>query len=156
MKIDEIDRKIITELSKNAKTSHEHLARICGTARQTIASRIKKLERSGVIKGYRAVLDYGKVGYNSFFVLFLKLDTFDRELTENYIASMKKDVNVVYDASITGEWDVMQILAFEDAKDYEGYINTLRNKNRTLIKDVKSHAVLGFYKTPDEYVPLGQ
>jgi Lrp/AsnC family leucine-responsive transcriptional regulator len=156
MKLDEIDRKILSELSRNAKISHRNLAKLCGTARQTVAARIKKLERAGAIKGYRAILDYEKVGYRSFFVLFLKLDTFDKELTENYIKSMKKDANVMYDASITGEWDVMQILAFEDAKDYENYINSLRNKNRKLIKDSKSHAVLRFYKTSDEYVPLIQ
>lgn len=151
--LDKIDMKIISELSKNAGISHAELASACGITRQTIASRIKSLEKMGVIKNYRAVIDLTKIGYGSFFILFLKLDVTDQGLAQEFIKSIKDDPNVLMDVSITGEWDVMLILAFRDVREYESYINDLRVKVGPILKDTKSHVILNFYKSIEDHVP---
>jgi DNA-binding Lrp family transcriptional regulator len=151
--MDETDRQIISALSQNANIPHAELAGRLNVTRQTVAARIKRLQREGVIKKYKAVIDYDKVGLKSFFILFLKLDVTDQKKAASFISTLKRDPHVLMDVSITGEWDVMLMLAFEDVKDYETYTNVMRAKMGTMIKDSKSHVVLNFYKTPDDYVP---
>jgi Lrp/AsnC family leucine-responsive transcriptional regulator len=153
--IDEMDKMILAALSKNADISHEELAEACGITRQTVSSRIKRMESESVIKKYRAAIDYGQIGLRSFFVLFLKLDTADQAASEAFIAALKEDSHVLMDASITGEWDVILLLAFGDVREYESYISQLRQQLGPALKDSKSHVILNFYKTPDDWVPFG-
>lgn len=157
VEIDDIDMKILSELSNNSNISHTELASLCNITRQTVASRIKRLEREGVIKKYRAIINYDRIDFGSYFILFLKMDVSDQTLVNEYINSIKDDPNVLMDMSITGEWDVMLLLAFRNVREYESYINSLRIKMGHILKDSKSHVVLNFYKTPDDYVPkMGQ
>jgi Lrp/AsnC family transcriptional regulator, leucine-responsive regulatory protein len=153
-KIDKIDRTIISELAGDANIPHAVLAEKCGVTRQTVASRIKRLEKEGIIKKYKAAIDYEKVGLQSFIVLFLKLDTSDRLKAADFISSVKNDPNVIMDVSITGEWDVMLLLAFGNVREYESYTTNLRERMGPMLKDSKSHVALNFYKTADDYLPF--
>ncbi|OPY26472.1 MAG: putative HTH-type transcriptional regulator [Methanocella sp. PtaU1.Bin125] len=149
--IDEIDSKILAALSRDARVQHQQLARECGITRQTVSTRIKRLEKDGIIRKYRAAIDYDMIGLRSFFVLFLKLDTADQAASGAFIAALKADPHVLMDASITGEWDVVLLLAFRDVKEYESYISRLRQQLGPALKDSKSHVVLDFYKTMDDW-----
>ena len=152
--MDAINRKIISALAQNAEIPHAELALRLGVTRQTIAARIKRLEQAGAIRKYKAVIDYESLGLRSFFLLFLKLDVSDRKKAADFIRSLKHDPHVLMDVSITGEWDVMLMLAFNDVKDYESYTSDMHVRMGSMIKDSKSHVVLNFYKTPDDYVPV--
>ncbi len=152
--IDDIDRKILAMLAQDAGKSHEEMAADCGITRQTVSSRIKRLENEGVIRKSRAAIDYEKIGLRSFFLLFLKLDTADQAASEAFIGALKTDPHVLMDASITGEWDVILLLAFGNVREYESYISGLRQQLGPALKDSKSHVVLNFYKTPDDWVPF--
>jgi Lrp/AsnC family leucine-responsive transcriptional regulator len=153
--IDETDRKILAALSRDARVSHQQHADACGVTRQTISTRIRRLENEGVIEKYRAAIDYDRVGLRSFFLLFLKLDTADQAASETFIGALKADPHVLLDASITGEWDVVLMLAFGDVREYESYISGLRQQMGPALKDSKSHVILNFYKTTDDWVPFG-
>jgi Lrp/AsnC family transcriptional regulator, leucine-responsive regulatory protein len=151
--IDEIDRKIVSGLAKNSKIPLADLAVECGVTRQTVAARVKKMEKEGVIKKYKAALDLEKLGLHSYFILFLKLDVSDQDKVAAFIRSVEADPSVLMDVSITGEWDVMLLLAFCDVKEYEYYTNDLRARMGPMLRDSKSHVVLNFYKSMDDYVP---
>lgn len=60
--LDEIDRKIITELQDDARTSYAELGRRVGLTTPAVIERIKKLEDARIILGYRAEIDTAKVG----------------------------------------------------------------------------------------------
>lgn len=60
--IDEIDWKILVELQKDARTSYTELGRRVGLSAPAVIERVRKLEDSGVILGYRAEIDTAKVG----------------------------------------------------------------------------------------------
>lgn len=153
--IDEIDEKILAGLARDGRKPHVELAEECGITRQTVAARVRALEKAGAIRKYRAVIDPGKVGLRSFFVLFLKLDVADERTSAGFIEALKADPHVFMDISITGEWDVMLLLAFRDVREYESYISRLRQRMGPALKDSKSHVVLNFYKGPEDWVPFG-
>src|SRR5215203_4335166 len=60
--IDEIDRKILKEVQEDARVSYAELGRRVGLTTPAVIERVRKLEESGVIRGYRAEIDTAKVG----------------------------------------------------------------------------------------------
>ena len=62
IKIDTIGRKILHELSSDGRISNLELADRVGLSPSACLRRVQELERSGVIKGYRAVIDPAKLG----------------------------------------------------------------------------------------------
>lgn len=60
--IDDIDRKILTELQQEARVSYAELGRRVGLTTPAVIERVRKLEDAKVITGYRAEIDPAKVG----------------------------------------------------------------------------------------------
>ena len=60
--MDTIDRKILRELARDGRISNVDLAERVGLSASACSRRVQELERSGTIRGYRAVLDPVAVG----------------------------------------------------------------------------------------------
>ncbi|MEX2542300.1 MAG: Lrp/AsnC family transcriptional regulator [Trueperaceae bacterium] len=62
MNFDSIDRQILLILREDGRSSHAALAKAVGLSAPAVGERVRKLEQSGVIRGYRAVLDADTLG----------------------------------------------------------------------------------------------
>jgi Lrp/AsnC family transcriptional regulator, leucine-responsive regulatory protein len=62
-RLDETDRKIIGELIEDGRLPLAELGRRVSLSSPAVAERVKRLERAGVITGYRAEIDPRKLGY---------------------------------------------------------------------------------------------
>lgn len=62
-KIDSTDRKIIGELATDGRVSLAELGRRVNLSSPAVAERVQRLERAGVITGYRAEIDPRALGY---------------------------------------------------------------------------------------------
>lgn len=62
-KIDDLDRKIITELSADGRLSLAELGRRVNLSSPAVAERVQRLERTGVIIGYHAEIAPTAIGY---------------------------------------------------------------------------------------------
>ncbi len=62
--LDGTDRRILVELSADARISLAELGRRVGLSSPAVAERIKRLERDGVIVGYRAEVDPRALGFS--------------------------------------------------------------------------------------------
>ncbi len=60
--LDDVDKKILGRLQEDARISFKEIAKEVGTSEATIFVRVKKLQKSGVIKGFRAILNPASVG----------------------------------------------------------------------------------------------
>jgi Lrp/AsnC family leucine-responsive transcriptional regulator len=60
--IDEIDKKILTELQQDARTSFAELGRRVGLTTPAVIERVRKLEDAGIVTGYRIEIDPAKIG----------------------------------------------------------------------------------------------
>jgi Lrp/AsnC family transcriptional regulator, leucine-responsive regulatory protein len=60
--MDEIDQAIARLLERHGRLSQEQLARRVRLSRPAVHQRVKRLEATGVLRGYRAVLDWAAVG----------------------------------------------------------------------------------------------
>jgi Lrp/AsnC family leucine-responsive transcriptional regulator len=62
-RLDAIDRQIIGELSSDGRVSFAELGRRVSLSSPAVAERVQRLERAGVITGYRAEIDPRRLGY---------------------------------------------------------------------------------------------
>ena len=63
MSIDDIDRRILDILQRDAKISQARIAETVGLTTPSVNERIKKMERHGMIRGFVALLDHEKMGF---------------------------------------------------------------------------------------------
>jgi Lrp/AsnC family transcriptional regulator, leucine-responsive regulatory protein len=61
--VDEFDLALLDALAADARLSKRALARIVGMSPPAVADRIERLERAGIIRGYRVDVDWTALGY---------------------------------------------------------------------------------------------
>ena len=61
--IDQISQNILRELVRDGRMSNSDLAQAVGLSPSACLRRVQELERKGIIKGYRAVLDQAALGF---------------------------------------------------------------------------------------------
>lgn len=120
--LDEIDFKILRALTLDARASSRQLAKQCGVSTSTVLSRIKKLEESNVIKGYTAIVDHEKLGYELTVVVELTVSKGRLLEVENEIAKLP-NVCCVYD--VTGLIDAMIIAKFKNREELSKFAKRL-------------------------------
>ncbi|MHA1835102.1 MAG: Lrp/AsnC family transcriptional regulator, partial [Candidatus Baldrarchaeia archaeon] len=62
MKLDEKDIKILNLIQENCKLTAREIAKRINSPITTVFARIKRLEKRGIIKGYKAILNAEKLG----------------------------------------------------------------------------------------------
>lgn len=81
--LDAIDKRIMDELQRDGRLSVVELASRVNLTKTPCSERVRRLEREGIINGYRAVLDATKVGMNHVTVVHITLtQTSDNSLDE--------------------------------------------------------------------------
>ena len=61
--LDEINLRLLAELQRDGRIGFAELGRRVGMSAPAVAERVSRLERAGVITGYRAELDPGALGF---------------------------------------------------------------------------------------------
>jgi Lrp/AsnC family leucine-responsive transcriptional regulator len=61
--MDDKDRRILAELERDARLTYAEVGARVGLAASSVHDRVRKLERAGVVKGYRADVDLGAAGF---------------------------------------------------------------------------------------------
>ncbi|HLC38102.1 MAG TPA: AsnC family transcriptional regulator, partial [Candidatus Norongarragalinales archaeon] len=61
-KLDELDEKLVWELSGNSRRSLREIAKKLGSSTSTVAQRVRRLEQEKIVKRYGADLDWEKLG----------------------------------------------------------------------------------------------
>jgi len=124
--LDKIDQKIIEVLNKNARTPSKEIAsqlRNAGldVSDRTIRKRIERLEKNGIIKGYKAVLT-DISGSDEFEAIFLKFKVTKSmediiELIKDYVRTLP---NYLLVATLEGEWNMIIVMKIEDYQKNPG------------------------------------
>jgi len=146
--LDEIDIKIIGLLQEDSRLSFNRIAKELGISVGTAYNRIRGLEEKGVLKGYTAIIDPVKVGYQLTAIILIQADGKHLLNVESEIARMNNVISV-YD--ITGEFDVAVIARFKDRFDMNKFIKALLKM--PYVKRTVTNVVLNVVKE-DFRVPL--
>ena len=122
MELDRTDRDIIRCLERDARMSLRSVAEEIGVSLGTVSNRLKRLEDTGVIKGYRVEIDPDKVGWGLTVVVGLRIEK-GRLLELQRLIAKDSRVLGVYD--VTGEFDSMILARAKDRSDLDDLSKTV-------------------------------
>jgi DNA-binding Lrp family transcriptional regulator len=114
MQLDETDVKILKALVADARLSSRQIAKQCGISIGTALSRIRKMENEGIVKGYSALVDHEKLGYELTAVTEITVSKGRLLEMESEIARFP-NVCCVYD--VTGLLDAIIIAKFKNREE---------------------------------------
>jgi Lrp/AsnC family leucine-responsive transcriptional regulator len=116
---DAIDRKIICELASNSGWTSEQLGARVGLSASATHRRVKLLEESGIITGYRAVLSPAGRGNPTTIFVAVTLTDQRRETLDAFETSVARADEVAEAHLITGEFDYMLRLLVKEGDSFE-------------------------------------
>lgn len=121
-KIDGVDERILSVLSKNSKLSYRKIASKVGVSGVTVLKRVKNLEKAGIIRGYNVDLDYDKMGYDVSAVVRARV-VCGRYSEIKKIAGLS-GVVTIYD--VTGDFDVLIIVRFKNRRLMNNFLKKVQ------------------------------
>ena len=122
MPIDEVDKKILTELLRDCRKSYRAIARKAGISVGTVLTRVRRLEKNGFIKGYSTILDHEKLGYE--LTVLAEITVSKGKLIEMEQAIGKlPNTCAVYD--VTGMTDALVIAKFHTREELGKFTKSL-------------------------------
>lgn len=120
--MDKTDKRLLYELDSNSRQGNNVLAKKLHVSKPTIAYRINRLVNNGIIKRFIAIIDLAKLGYTHFKVLFKFINT-TPTIEEKIIKYFKDNKNVLWLATITGDWDLNVSFVSKSIKEFHDTLN---------------------------------
>jgi Lrp/AsnC family leucine-responsive transcriptional regulator len=120
--MDELDRKILRELQREGRISHQELGDKIGLSASPCARRIRKLEADGYITGYTAAIDETRLGFA--FNVFISV-RLDRQIDDRLVVfeeEVARCPEIVDCWLMTGSSDYLLRIAVRDLEEFEHFL----------------------------------
>lgn len=145
MKLDSIDKNILHILQGDGNITNSSLAKEIGLSPAPTLERVKKLEQSGIIKGYRAKLDEQILGLGVTTFVLVSLSSHKINQIKTFIDKIIALDEVIECHHITGSGDFLLKILIEDIPSYQKLILDKLSQIEE-IGNMSSLVVLASYK----------
>lgn len=143
--MDRIDQKILQELHGNARITNSGLAEAVGLSSSPCWSRVRRMEKEGVIQRYVTIIDQEKVGLPDTAVIELMFERHDANIFNDFEETIAGMPEVIEAYMLTGEYDCFMKVAVAGTKGYEDFLLHKLYKIRG-IKSTRSSLTLRCFK----------
>ena len=154
--LDRLDRQILRKLQDDGRATYDQLAEQVGLSPSAVLRRVKRLEESGVIARYVALVKPEAVGLGLTAYLNVRLvkhtESHKRNPMDLFRASVQTWPEVAECAALTGEMDYLLRVLVEDMAHYSRFIMDTLLKHPS-VQDCKTSFVLDRVKATTA-VPL--
>lgn len=106
-----LDYLILEELRRDGRASLRAIAERLNVSTSTVSHRVKQLEAEGIIKGYKPVIDYSKLGYRLTAITKIKAEGAQ---IPKIVERLVREEMLVDVYEITGDYDVLVIGKYPD------------------------------------------
>lgn len=124
MHFDEIDLKLLRFLQEDAKQTTKELSYKLNLSVTAVYERVRKLENTGIIAGYVAILDKKKIAKDFLVLCHVKLTQHKKE----YILQFEKEVMNLQEVTecfhVSGDYDYILKICVKDMTDYRSFMLT--------------------------------
>ncbi|WP_079436237.1 Lrp/AsnC family transcriptional regulator [Zoogloea sp. LCSB751] len=126
MELDRYDRQILAILQQDGRISNQDLAERIGLSPSPCLRRVRALEESGLITGYRALLDAKKLGLSLMALIGISMDQHTPERFASLEATISDIPEVLECLLITGQQSDYQLKVV--IRDMDAYQDLLLNR----------------------------
>ncbi|MGB1349877.1 MAG: Lrp/AsnC family transcriptional regulator [Flavobacteriaceae bacterium] len=130
MKLDALDLSILKLLQKNSKLTNKALSTHLSLSVTAVYERIKKLEKTGIIKGYVALLSKEKLDQSFVAFCHVKLIQHTQDNVKQFEKEVIKIDEVLECYHLSGDYDYLLKVHVKDMESYRNFmIEKLTNLN---------------------------
>ncbi len=122
VKLDQIDVEILRILQADGRISNAKLAARVGLTAPPMLERVKKLERGGVIRGYKAILDARLLGMDFFVFVAVNLDVIELSEVSRFERELGEMEEVLECHHIAGDIDFLLKVNVRDQEHYKAFV----------------------------------
>jgi len=152
LELDRHDRSLLRELSGEGRASHADLSQRVGLSSTACARRIRALEDAGVIKGYAATLDFGRLGIGTTVLVRITLDSQSEEALHKFEGAVGRCTSVIRCFLMSGSDDYLVTVLARDIGDFEHIHRTQLSR---LPHVAHIHSSFAMRKVVDRAAPPG-
>jgi Lrp/AsnC family leucine-responsive transcriptional regulator len=117
-----MDRKILSALRNDGRHTIAELAEKVGLSQSPCWTRLKRLEASGAIERYVAILNHKAIGVPNVVFVEVTLDRHDERMLEEFGAALAEIPEVVEAHLVTGDYDYLVKVAVAGTEHYERFL----------------------------------
>ena len=121
---DPVDVRLATEVSHDARATLAQLSERVGLSTSAVQARLRKLESSGVIVGYQAILDPEAIGKP--LAAFIEITPLDPRQPDNAPELLEPLTAIEACHSVAGDAAYMLFVRVGSPKELEALVNTIR------------------------------
>ena len=137
------DLELLNKLSVNARASLVELSKACGMTVPAIKYKLRQLEKKGVIVGYKAEIDFRKIGY-SFFKVDLVLE--DYSIVPQLAEYLRMNPNVIFRDVTIGGSDFEFDCELGSVQELYQLIEDLKQKFPKKVREYSYYKAIGDYQ----------
>ena len=141
-RLDSLDNLIVNLLLEDGRMSYSDIAERTGISRTAVKNRVKNLESSGIIKGYKAVISTENAPEMMTFVTNIETEAAHFEECKRVFSESEETVTVV---QTTGNCHLVAICLSPDVKSMRNFVNRIY-KSVPGILSINAHSVLDVVK----------
>lgn len=134
VRLDEVDRKILSLLQSDASLSLDQIAERVGASKTPVWNRIRKLRDAGVILRQVAILDPDALGLEACFFVLVRTSEHDRDWATRFLKALRDRPEVIEAHRLAGDIDYILKVQVQNARAYDRFY-------QSLIGEVKIHNV---------------
>ena len=134
VRIDDIDRKILAELQRDASQSLDDIAKAVGSSKTPVWNRIRKLREGGVIGRQTVQLDAEALGFEACFFVLIRTSEHEAEWQAAFLKALKGRPEVQEAHRLAGDIDYILKVRVKNARAYDAFY-------QALISEVRVHNV---------------
>lgn len=138
--IDNIDKRILFELERNARIPDVKLAKIVGKSKDAVRYRIKKLEEDEIIKEWKTWIDLAKLGYRSATLVLTLMNLPDKK--KKLIEEIKNNPKTYWIGVAEGSWNLAFSPFIKTNEDLFEIKSALLSKYHNLIIDIQTTSLV--------------
>lgn len=122
IKLDRIDRQILSDLQDDGRMSNVDLAKRVGISAPPCLRRMRALEKAGYIKGYHAVIDPSVMDYHIIVFSHVSLSNHAEQELKAFATLVGGWPRVRESHMMTGDTDFMLKIVARDWDDYQNFL----------------------------------
>lgn len=134
VRLDQIDRKILSELQEDAAQSLDEIAKKVGSSKTPVWNRIRKLREAGVIGPQTVKLDPEALGFEACFFVLIRTSAHEKEWQEKFLKAVRERPEVQEAHRLAGDIDYILKVRVQNARAYDVFY-------QALISEVRVHNV---------------
>lgn len=133
-KLDLKDKKILTELDKDARQSNSKIGKKVRLSKEVVKYRIDKMVEAGIIPKFYTLINYFKLGIYKF-KLYLRFTNASKEKIEEIGQYFMNHKKTEWDVTSTGRWDMVVGFLVHNVNEFDDEVQIVMNKFSKYIQE---------------------